>query len=40
LIPGVPQLLVNNAGLQHRRLLEGTAKFWDMTHAVNSRGAF
>ena len=38
---GVPWLLVNNAGLQHRELLlEGTAKFWDMTHAVNSRGAF
>lgn len=38
---GVPWLLVNNAGLQHRELLlEGTARFWDMTHAVNSRGAF
>ena len=38
---GVPWLLVNNAGLQHRELLlEGTARFWDMTHAVNARGAF
>ena len=38
---GAPWLLVNNAGLQHRELLlEGTAQFWDMTHAVNSRGAF
>jgi NAD(P)-dependent dehydrogenase (short-subunit alcohol dehydrogenase family) len=38
---GVPWLLVNNAGLQHRELLlDGTAKFWDMTHAVNARGAF
>ena len=38
---GVPWLLVNNAGLQHRELLlEGTAEFWDMTHAVNARGAF
>lgn len=38
---GPPWLLVNNAGLQHRELLlEGTAQFWDMTHAVNSRGAF
>ena len=37
---GTPWLLVNNAGLQHRELLlEGTAKFWDMTHAVNARGA-
>jgi NAD(P)-dependent dehydrogenase (short-subunit alcohol dehydrogenase family) len=38
---GAPWLLVNNAGLQHRELLlEGTARFWDMTHAVNARGAF
>ena len=38
---GVPWLLVNNAGLQHRELLlEGTAEFWDRTHAVNARGAF
>ncbi len=38
---GAPWLLVNNAGLQHRELLlEGTAKFWDMTHSVNARGAF
>lgn len=38
---GAPWLLVNNAGLQHRELLlEGTSAFWDMTHAVNSRGAF
>lgn len=38
---GTPWLLVNNAGLQHRELLlEGTSQFWDMTHAVNSRGAF
>ena len=38
---GAPWLLVNNAGLQHRELLlEGTSTFWDMTHAVNSRGAF
>ncbi len=38
---GTPWLLVNNAGLQHREmLLEGTTEFWDMTHAVNSRGAF
>ena len=38
---GAPWVLVNNAGLQHRELLlEGTAHFWDMTHAVNSRGAF
>jgi NAD(P)-dependent dehydrogenase (short-subunit alcohol dehydrogenase family) len=38
---GTPWLLVNNAGLQHRELLlEGTAEFWDKTHAVNSRGAF
>ena len=38
---GAPWLLVNNAGLQHRELLlEGTSKFWDMTHAVNARGAF
>jgi NAD(P)-dependent dehydrogenase (short-subunit alcohol dehydrogenase family) len=38
---GTPWLLVNNAGLQHRELLlEGTAEFWDMTHAVNARGAF
>ena len=38
---GAPWLLVNNAGLQHRELLlEGTVQFWDMTHAVNSRGAF
>ena len=37
---GAPWLLVNNAGLQHRELLlEGTSTFWDMTHAVNSRGA-
>ncbi|MEO6715656.1 MAG: SDR family oxidoreductase [Novosphingobium sp.] len=38
---GAPWALVNNAGLQHREmLLEGTAEFWDKTHAVNSRGAF
>lgn len=38
---GAPWVLVNNAGLQHRELLlEGTSAFWDMTHAVNSRGAF
>ena len=38
---GAPWLLVNNAGLQHRELLlEGSAKFWDKTHAVNARGAF
>lgn len=38
---GAPWVLVNNAGLQHRELLlEGTAQFWDMTHAVNSRGPF
>jgi NAD(P)-dependent dehydrogenase (short-subunit alcohol dehydrogenase family) len=38
---GTPWLLVNNAGLQHRELLlEGTAEFWDRTHAVNARGAF
>ena len=38
---GTPWLLVNNAGVQHRELLlEGTAQFWDMTHAINSRGAY
>ena len=38
---GAPWALVNNAGLQHRELLlEGTAQFWDLTHAVNARGAF
>jgi NAD(P)-dependent dehydrogenase (short-subunit alcohol dehydrogenase family) len=38
---GAPLLLVNNAGLQHRELLlEGTAEFWDKTHAVNARGAY
>jgi NAD(P)-dependent dehydrogenase (short-subunit alcohol dehydrogenase family) len=38
---GAPWLLVNNAGLQHRELLlEGTAEFWDKTHAVNARGAY
>ena len=38
---GAPWLLVNNAGLQHRELLlEATSRFWDMTHAVNSRGAY
>jgi NAD(P)-dependent dehydrogenase (short-subunit alcohol dehydrogenase family) len=38
---GVPWLLVNNAGLQNRELLlESTAQFWDMTHAVNARGAY
>lgn len=38
---GTPWLLVNNAGLQHRELLlEGSAEFWDQTHAVNSRGAY
>lgn len=38
---GVPWLLVNNAGVQHRELLlEGTTEFWDMTHAINARGAF
>jgi NAD(P)-dependent dehydrogenase (short-subunit alcohol dehydrogenase family) len=38
---GTPWLLVNNAGVQHRELLlEGTAEFWDKTHAVNARGAY
>lgn len=38
---GAPWLLVNNAGLQNRELLlEGTAEFWDKTHAVNARGAY
>jgi NAD(P)-dependent dehydrogenase (short-subunit alcohol dehydrogenase family) len=38
---GAPWILVNNAGLQHRELLlEGTAKFWDLTNAVNIRGPF
>lgn len=38
---GAPWILVNNAGLQHRELLlEGTAKFWDQTQAVNARGPF
>lgn len=38
---GVPWLLVNNAGLQHREyLLEGTVAHWDRMQSVNLRGAF
>jgi len=38
---GAPWVLVNNAGLQHRELLQdGTAAFWDKTLAVNTRGPF
>ena len=38
---GTPWALVNNAGLQQREyLLNGTADFWDRTHAVNARGPF
>lgn len=38
---GVPWLLVNNAGLQHRELLlEASAAEWDRTSAVNVRGPF
>jgi NAD(P)-dependent dehydrogenase (short-subunit alcohol dehydrogenase family) len=38
---GSPGILVNNAGLQHRKLLlETNAQDWDRMHAVNTRGAF
>ena len=38
---GTPNILVNNAGLQHRNLLvDTTAQEWDRMHAVNTRGAF
>lgn len=38
---GVPWLLVNNAGLQHRELLlEGTVAHWERNNAVNARGPF
>jgi NAD(P)-dependent dehydrogenase (short-subunit alcohol dehydrogenase family) len=38
---GVPWLLVNNAGLQHRELLlDGSIAHWERTHAVNARGPF
>jgi NAD(P)-dependent dehydrogenase (short-subunit alcohol dehydrogenase family) len=38
---GVPWALVNNAGLQDRKLLlETTAAEWDRTLNVNTRGAF
>jgi NAD(P)-dependent dehydrogenase (short-subunit alcohol dehydrogenase family) len=38
---GVPWLLVNNAGLQHREmLLEGTVAHWERTLAVNTRGPY
>jgi NAD(P)-dependent dehydrogenase (short-subunit alcohol dehydrogenase family) len=38
---GSPNILVNNAGIQHRKLLlETNAQEWDRMHAVNTRGAF
>ncbi len=38
---GVPWLLVNNAGLQHREmLLEASASEWERANAVNARGPF
>jgi NAD(P)-dependent dehydrogenase (short-subunit alcohol dehydrogenase family) len=39
--PGVPWLLVNNAGLQDREmLLDGTAAEWDRINNINARGPF
>lgn len=38
---GVPWLLVNNAGLQHRELLvDGTVDHWERINRVNARGPF
>lgn len=38
---GVPWVLVNNAGLQHRELLlEGSVEHWERNNAVNARGPF
>lgn len=38
---GVPWLLVNNAGLQHREyLLDGTIAHWERINDVNLRGPF
>jgi NAD(P)-dependent dehydrogenase (short-subunit alcohol dehydrogenase family) len=38
---GAPWVLVNNAGVQDRELLaEGSAPFWDRTHAINARGPY
>jgi NAD(P)-dependent dehydrogenase (short-subunit alcohol dehydrogenase family) len=38
---GVPWLLVNNAGLQHREMLvDGTVEHWQRTQDVNARGPF
>ncbi len=38
---GVPWVLVNNAGLQHREyLLEGTVEHWERINDVNARGPF
>lgn len=38
---GVPWLLVNNAGLQHREmLLDGTAQHWQRLNDINARAPF
>ena len=38
---GVPWLLVNNAGVQHRELLlEGSVAHWEMNQTINARGPF
>ncbi len=38
---GVPWLLVNNAGIQHRELLlDGTVEHWERNNAINARGPF
>ena len=38
---GVPWVLVNNAGLQHRELLlDGSVAHWERNNVVNARGPF
>ncbi len=38
---GVPWLLVNNAGVQHRELLlEGSVAHWELNQTINARGPF
>jgi NAD(P)-dependent dehydrogenase (short-subunit alcohol dehydrogenase family) len=38
---GVPWVLVNNAGVQHRELLlEGSLAHWELNQTINARGPF
>ncbi len=38
---GVPWVLVNNAGVQHRELLlEGSVAHWELNQTINARGPF